>query len=176
MEPPRPEGTRRAGTSRAQPDRKLALIDRACCVSQACLYIFASELRVLGQDLIGGQPVSYQAHDGGHRDAGPGHARHATHDSVVDRYPSKVYLLIVGRTVARRQTCHRFEWRGGTSGLVTGWLPGDSEGRFGGTDPRAQPAPSGCPGAVRIVSNMLSGAIFRVADGRSLLLRDGASR
>ena len=42
----------------------------------------ASELRVLGHDLIGGEPVGYQAYDSGDRDAGTGHARNSAHDAV----------------------------------------------------------------------------------------------
>jgi len=34
-------------------DQKLADIDGACCVCQACLYIFSGELRVRRQDVVG---------------------------------------------------------------------------------------------------------------------------
>jgi hypothetical protein len=66
------------------PDGKLAGINGACCVCQACLYIFASELRVLGQYLVGGEAIGYRAHHGGYRNPGPCHAGRATHDPVID--------------------------------------------------------------------------------------------
>ena len=67
----------RPGISRGEPDRKLAFIDGPRCVTQASLHVGRGQLRVLGNDLLGGESICDEADDRGDRDAGTGHADRA---------------------------------------------------------------------------------------------------
>jgi hypothetical protein len=79
--------THQSGISRGEPDRKLTFIDGARRITQLCLHIGGSELRVLSNDLLDGEAAGDEAHDCGDRDVGTGHAGNPAHDPVVDSNP-----------------------------------------------------------------------------------------
>lgn len=53
-------------------------------VPEAAEDVLAGELRVVLHDLVDGETFAQQPENGHDRDPGPAHARHTTHDLVVD--------------------------------------------------------------------------------------------